>query len=54
MDVHACEGECGEEGGVGDVDEALPRQREARRLGQVLRGGKAQPAERRASKRGSR
>ena len=49
MDVHAGKGECGEEGGVGNVDEALPRQREARRLGQVLRGGKAQAAERRAS-----
>ena len=44
VDVHAGEGEGGEEGGVGDVDQALPREGQARRLGQVLRGGQAQAA----------
>ena len=44
MDVHACEREGGEERGVGDVDEALPREGEGRRLGQVPRGGQAEAA----------
>ena len=46
VDVHAGEGEGGEEGGVRDVDEALPREGEGRSLGQVLRRGQAETAER--------
>ena len=46
VDVHAGEGEGGEEGGVRDVDEALPREGEGRSLGQVLRRGQAEAAER--------
>ena len=45
VDVHAGEGEGGEECGVRDVDQALPREGERRSLGQVLRGGQAQAAE---------